>query len=220
MKIREGLFITFEGGEGSGKSVQSKNLRDFLENQGFDVVLTREPGGTVGAEEIRKIVLEGDIDRWDPKTEALLYLASRSDHWYKKIKPSLDKEKIVICDRFHDSNVVYQGICKGVDINILNSIVQYITDGRIPDRTYLILVNPQIGIARSLSRVGNTEIRLENMDMEFHQKVNDGFLKLSKESPERFLVIDGNQTISEISRIIEEDVLRILDRKRLECRIN
>ena len=208
--LKTGLFITFEGGEGSGKSLQSKKLKDFLESSGYDVVLTREPGGTIGSEEIRKILLTGEIDRWDSTTEALLYLAARSDHWHKKIYPSLLEGKIVICDRFHDSSIVYQGICKGVDINFLNSIFTYITSGRYPDRTYLINISPEIGLKRSFEKPNNIETRLENMGIEFHNKVYNAFLDLSAQNQERFFNIDGNKTISEISDIIINDISKIL----------
>ena len=116
------MFITFEGGEGAGKSIQANLLKDFFIENNADVILTREPGGTVLSEEIRKILLTGKSDKIMPLTEALLYLASRADHWERKIKPALRKGKIVISDRFHDSSVVYQAICKGVDISLLNTI--------------------------------------------------------------------------------------------------
>ena len=210
MNTKRGLFITFEGGDGSGKSVQSKILYDSLASKGLDVVLTREPGGTTLSETIRGMVLTGETDKWDPKTEALLYLAARADHWHRKIKPSLNLNKIVICDRFHDSSVVYQGICKGVDINLLNSILSNITDGRFPDRTYLISIDPEIGLKRSLEKAGNVETRLEKMGVEFHRKVYKAFLEIAAANSSRFLNIDGNASINEISEIIEMDVSKIL----------
>ena len=212
MTTKNGLFITFEGGEGSGKSVQSKILAEFLKAKGYDVVLTREPGGTIGADEIRKLVLTGETERWEPKTEALLYLAARADHWHNKIKPSLDEGNVVISDRFQDSSIVYQGICKGVDISLLDMIYSYITGGRQPDRKYLLSVDPEIGIKRSLARAGNTETRFENMNLEFHKKVHDGFMKLAQKNSKRFLTIDGSGSIEDISKIICEDVEQIFER--------
>ena len=209
--IKGGLLITFEGGEGSGKTVQSKLLADFLKKKGYDVILTREPGGTEGATEIRKIVLTGSADRWGPIPESLLYLAARADHWEKLIKPALNNGQIVISDRFHDSSVVYQGICKGVNVEFLNTIYKNITNGKLPDRTYLVSVNPEIGVKRSLSRAGNTETRFENMKMDFHQKVYAGFLKLAEESNGRIKVIDGEKKIEEVSKEIKADATKFLE---------
>ena len=206
-KINGGLFIVFEGGEGTGKSTQSKILHNFLTKQGFETVLTREPGGTVGAEEIRDLLLFGEAERWDETTEALLYLAARANHWNRKISPLLNEGKIVISDRFHESSVVYQGFCRGVDIDFLNSIFQYITKNKMPDRIYLIMVEPKIGVARSLARDGNQETRFENMDIDFHKKVHEGFQKIYEKNKERFLYIDGSQTVQQISDIIIKDIV-------------
>ena len=200
------FFITFEGGEGTGKSVQANLLKDFLIESGKDVVLTREPGGTELAEEIRKALLIGDPEKMDPLTESLMYLSARSDHWNQKIKPSLSAGKFVISDRFHDSSLVYQGVCKGVDIDFLNLIFEKITSDRKPDRTYLIDLDPRIGIARSFSRESNNETRFEKMDMSFHEKVRQAFLDLANQDTSRFLVIDGTLSIEEIQGIIKQDI--------------
>lgn len=203
------LFISFEGGEGTGKSIQAKMLSDFLISKGKNVIITREPGGTDLAEEIRKIVLIGDPEKLNPLTESLLYLAARSDHWLKKIKPSLDSGNIVISDRFHDSSVVYQGICKGVSHSILNQVFREITQGRSPNRTYLLDLDPKIGISRSLSREGNNETRFEKMDLKFHEKVREGFLNLAKSDKKRFRVIDASLSIDEIHSIIKNDIFNL-----------
>jgi dTMP kinase len=200
------MFITFEGGEGSGKSTQSLLLSQTLMKHGYDVLLTREPGGTPGAECIRDLVLTGAEDRWAPTTEALLYLAARADHWCRIIKPALDSSKIVISDRFQDSSVVYQGLCKGVSVEFLNGIYQYVTDGVFPDRTYLLSVDPEIGIERSISREDNLETRFENMYIDFHRLVFQNFLKIAEDNP-RFRVIDGNRDINVIGREIYRDFL-------------
>ena len=204
------LFITFEGGEGSGKSIQTKLLQDFLISQKKNVILTREPGGTDLAEEIRKIVLIGDPEKLNSLTESLLYLAARSDHWFKKIKPALDMGNIVISDRFHDSSIVYQGICKNVNSVILNQIFLEITKGKLPNRTYLLDLDPKIGISRSLSREDNNETRFEKMDIKFHEKVREGFLKLAENDRKRFFIIDGALPIDEIHDIIKKDILNLL----------
>ena len=203
-----GLFITFEGGEGSGKSLQVKLLGKFLESIGKKFELTREPGGTPLAEKLRYIVLTGDADKLDPVTESLLYLGARSDHWVRKIKPELDAGKTVISDRFHDSSIIYQGFCKGVSIELLNSIFLAITNGRIPDRTYLIDIDPKIGVKRSMARKENNETRFEKMDISFHEKVRENFLKLAN-SDKRFMIIDGSQSIDAISELIKKDILEL-----------
>ncbi len=203
------MFITFEGGEGTGKSTQAKLLHDFFVEDGFDVVLTREPGGTPLAEEIRKVLLTGEPGKMDAMTEALMYLAARADHWARKIKPALDAGKIVICDRFHDSSLVYQGICKGVDIGLLNVIYNGITNGRVPDRTYLIDLAPEVGIARSLAR-GNSETRFEKMQLAFHEKVRNAFLELAHQYPDRYLILDGTLSVREIQKKIEEDARKFV----------
>ena len=199
------MFITFEGGEGTGKSVQAGLLKDFFLSAGVDVVLTREPGGTPFAEEIRKTLLTGEPDKITPLTEALMYLVARADHWERKIKPALNAGKVVISDRFHDSSVVYQGICKGVDINMLNMVYSYITNNQEPDRTYLIDLEPEIGLARSLAR-DNSETRFEKMDISFHRKVREAFLELAHKYPNRYLVLDGSLPIAAIQELIRNDL--------------
>jgi dTMP kinase len=205
---KRGFFITFEGIDGSGKTIQSKLLFDYLTSKGIDVILTREPGGTNGAEQIRSIILTGSVNRWEPITESLLFLSSRSDHWLKKIKPALDNGKIVICDRFQDSSVVYQGICKGVDIKFLNYIYENVTNNRQPDKTFLIDIEPNISISRSIARE-NSETRFEKIDMSFHEKARESFLKIAKQN-ERFTIIDGNKPIGKIREIIAQKTLDII----------
>ena len=192
--MSNGLFITFEGIDGSGKTVQSKLLYEYLVSRGIDVILTREPGGTKGAEEIRNIVLRGSEDRWAPITESLLYLAARSDHWLRKIKPALDEDKIVISDRFQDSTIVYQGLGKNVSLSILEDIYKEFMKNRQPDLTFLIDVSPEVSVRRSLRRKGNKETRFENMNMEFHKKARMSFLRLAEDNS-RFVKIDGTLSI-------------------------
>lgn len=205
--LTKGIFITFEGGEGSGKSVQCKKLAESLTKLGHQVLLTREPGGTDGAEKIRSLVLSGDADRWDPLTESLLYMAARSHHWTNVIKPALDLGKIVISDRFNDSSIVYQGYCKNVDINFLNSIYTQITGGIYPDLTYILSIPPEIGIKRALKRPeNNDETRFEKMDITFHDKVLNCFLDLAK-TDKRFVLVDGNRDINTIQNEIFENFM-------------
>ena len=200
-------FITFEGGEGTGKTVQAKLLKEFLIETGRDVVLTREPGGTPLAEEIRNMLLTGEPEKIEPLTESLMYLAARSDHWKRKIKPALDANKIVISDRFHDSSLVYQGACKGVNISFLDSVLSLITEGQKPDRTYLIDLDPELGIARSLAKDSNCETRFEKMDLSFHEKIRRAFLDQARREKERFLIIDGALSIEQIHEKISQDIL-------------
>lgn len=199
------MFITFEGGEGAGKSIQASLLKDFFISSGIDAILTREPGGTLFAEEIRKTLLTGEPEKIPPLTEALMYLAARADHWERRIKPALNAGKVVISDRFHDSSVVYQGFCKGVDINVLNTVYSSITNDNMPDRTYLIDIEPEIGLARSLAR-NNSETRFEKMDISFHRKVREAFLDLSRKYADRYLVLDGSLPISEVQKLIRADL--------------
>ena len=203
------MFITFEGGEGTGKSTQAELLKDFLVKNGKDVILTREPGGTPLAEEIRQILLTGKPGKMDAMTEALMYLAARADHWVRKIKPALDAGKVVICDRFHDSSLVYQGVCKGVDVGLLNAICNGITHERVPDRTYLMDLAPETGIARSLSR-RNLETRFEKMNVAFHKKVRQAFLDLAHQYPARYFIIDGILSVREIQEKIKEDAKKFI----------
>jgi dTMP kinase len=215
-KKSSGFFITFEGGEGTGKSVQSSILCEKLKAKGFSVVLTREPGGTEGAEEIRKLLLVGDEDKWGIQAESLLYLASRADHWEKVIEPALSLGKIVIADRFHDSSVIYQGYCKGVPKWFLNNAYRMITGGRLPNRTYLIDIDPKIGIKRSIEKnnnENNNEVRYENMDIDFHNNVRKGFLNMAN-NDKRFLIVDGHKEQSVIADEIYSDIAGILGIRR------
>ncbi|MDR1234046.1 MAG: dTMP kinase [Holosporales bacterium] len=206
-----GLFITFEGGEGCGKTLQSKQLFDWLKTIELSAVLTREPGGTQLSESIRKLVLIGEIDKWDPVTEALLYLAARSDHWNKKIKPIITSGGIVICDRFQDSTTIYQGKCKGVGSSMLTSVFSEITGDMFPNRTYLLDVPAKIGIQRSVSRDGNKETRFENMDLSFHEKVRSSFLELAQQNTDRFIVLDGTLNPNEIHKQIQNDFKKLTE---------
>ncbi len=214
LKMDKGIFITFEGGEGSGKSTQIKLLKEYFEKQGKQIVLTREPGGSEGAEEIRNLLLKGGTDRWDKKTEILLFLAARRDHLVKKVWPELESGKIVLSDRFHDSTVAYQCFGYGYDKAIeqdISMLYQFISDGFKPDLTIVLNIDPEKGILRSKNRLGNDEQRFELMDLSFHQNIQKAFLTLAEKEPERFIVINADQSIEEIH-------LEII--KKLEERLN
>ncbi|MEO9517666.1 MAG: dTMP kinase [Paracoccaceae bacterium] len=194
----KGVFISFEGIDGSGKSTQARMLRDHLVEQGQDVVLTREPGGSPGAEEIRALVLQGDPDRWSAETELLLFTASRRDHLERLIDPSLQAGNIVICDRFADSTRLYQGLSRG-DLRAKVDVLHDLMIGREPDLTILIDMDPETGLTRALGRQG-TEERFEGMGLDMQRKMRAGFLDLAKASPNRFRVINGDQQIDDVQK--------------------
>lgn len=201
----KGLFVSFEGIDGSGKSTQARMLRDHLAQDGQDVVLTREPGGSPGAEEIRALVLQGDPERWSPDTELLLFTAARRDHLERLIEPSLSAGKTVICDRFADSTRLYQGLSRG-DLRAKVDALHDLMIGREPDLTLLIDMDPEIGLARAMGRQG-VEERFENMGLELQRKMRAGFLDLAKAHPGRFRVIDGNRSPEDVQR----DVIATLE---------
>ncbi len=199
-----GRLITFEGGEGGGKSTQIRHLAAHLAEHGIDVVMTREPGGTEGAEAIRSLVTEGAQDRWSPLTEALLFLAARHDHVSRLIKPALAEGRWVLCDRFIDSTRVYQGIAGTLGLDLINRLHQTIFDDLAPDLTLLLDVPVETGLAR---RRGSGEInRFDQMVTEFHETVRAGFLDLAANEPERFAVIDAGLGEDEVSRAIGQVV--------------
>lgn len=184
-------FITFEGIDGSGKSTQARLLADALRAAGTDVVLTREPGGSPGAEEIRNLLLTGDTDRWSAMTEILLFTAARRDHLEKTVLPALDAGKIVISDRFADSTRVYQGATRG-DLRPTVDALHKLTIGREPDLTFIIDMDPAIALRRGLAR-SSGEDRFEDMGLSFQETLRHGFLTLARDNTDRCVVIDGNR---------------------------
>jgi len=199
-----GLFITFEGIDGSGKSTQVGLLADHLRDLGREVVLTREPGGSPGAEEIRALVLQGDPDRWSAETEILLFTAARRDHLEKTIAPALAQGKVVLCDRFADSTRMYQGISRG-DLRPVVDQLHSLMIGKEPDLTLIIDMDPATGLSRALSRQGSEE-RFEGFGQELQTKMRDGFLSLAREFPDRCRVINGNAPIEDVARSIANAV--------------
>ena len=189
--VTPGRFITFEAIDGSGKSTQARMLADRLRATGGDVVLTREPGGSPGAEEIRKLVLEGDPDKWSAETEILLFTAARRDHLEKTIQPALAAGQTVICDRFADSTRLYQGITRG-DLRGLVDQLHSLMIGREPDITFIVDMEPATGLARAKGRQGSEE-RFEDFGLELQEKMRAGFLELAREFSDRCIVIDGDR---------------------------
>lgn len=196
-----GLFISFEGIDGSGKSTQARLLTEALRAQGRTVVLTREPGGSEGAEQIRRLVLEGKTDRWSPETEILLFTAARRDHLEKTIRPALQRGDIVITDRFADSTRIFQGITRG-DLSDTVNRLHDLMIGVEPDLTLLIDIDPDEGLRRATARAGS-EMRFEDMGLAFQQKARAGFLALAARH-DRFRIIDGAQSPEQVAH----DVLR------------
>lgn len=198
-----GLFISFEGIDGSGKSTQARLLAESLRALGRDVVLTREPGGSKGAEEIRALVLEGDPDRWSAETELLLFTAARRDHLERLIRPALQASQIVITDRFADSTRIYQGTRSGDQQGLVDQLHDLMI-GQEPDATFLIDMDPDLGHARAKGR-GGSEERFEDFGAELQHKMRAGFLELARRNADRFHVIDGTRSIEDVAA----DVLAI-----------
>lgn len=186
-----GRFITFEGGEGSGKSTQVGRLVETLIARGLDVVRTREPGGSPGAEDIRALALNGAAERWSPMTETLLMYAARSDHLERTIRPALARGAIVICDRFSDSSRAYQGAGGGVDAGFIESMDAAVVGETQPDLTLIFDLPVEIGLERALAR-GGADLRFESKGLEFHQRLREGFRRVATEHPERCRIIDAS----------------------------
>jgi len=197
------MFITFEGGEGSGKTTQIQLLKDYFESQDRDVVVTREPGGTVEAEKIRELLVQRDGGNWTPTAEALLFFTARHMHVETKIKPALKSEKIVICDRFTDSTIAYQGYGHEFDLDILKQI-QHVSIGDFqPDITLILDIDVKSGLARAGDRMqgddnSNTEDRFERMKINFHENLRQGYLTIAKQNPDRCCIVNAGQSIEDV----------------------
>ena len=210
-----GRFITFEGGEGGGKSTQTRLLQDALASNGIESILTREPGGSAGAEEIRELIVTGSPDRWDPLTELCLLYAARRDHWLKVIKPKLEQGIWVISDRFADSSIVYQGYAGDIDIDTVLNIHNVVLGEVWPDLTIVLDLPPELGLERSYKRDtanNSKDTRFEKRELHFHNLLREGFQYLHSKSPDRICVIDGSKTIKEV----EIEVFSIIKNRFVE----
>ena len=200
MRNKKSLFITFEGIEGSGKSYQSKKLYKFLKKKRFNVLHTREPGGSPGAEKIRKIILTGEIKKFSRRTDTLLYLASRNEHFEKKIKPSIIKKKIILCDRFIDSTIAYQVYGSGENKLFVDNIHNYILGNYRPDITFVLKVNINKAFKRIAKR--KKKNRYDKFTKNFYSKVQKSFLKIAKKNKSRYIVLDNSKDDDSVEKLI------------------
>ncbi len=194
------MFITFEGGEGSGKSTQVKLLADKLKAQGVNVLVTREPGGTPQGEAIRNILVHGDPDSLSPEAEALLNYAARDLHLRELIRPALALGQTVICDRFMDSTRAYQAYAGGVALDLIDMLEAKIVASTIPDRTLIFDLDPELGLARAQTRGGAD--RFERKGLVFHQKLRDAFLKIATQNPSRCRLIDASLSEEKVAHLV------------------
>jgi len=214
-----GKFITFEGPEGGGKSTQMRLLAEYLAAEGIEHVTTREPGGPPISEQIRTIILNPDNPAMTDLTELLLILASRAQHTEEFIIPQLEAGKMVLCDRYSDSTMAYQVYGNGYDYEQTQKLCNMASRGRVPDRTYLLDIDPELGIGRSRavhkddSPTGQVD-RMESKNMKYHRRVREGYLELARKYPERFLTLDATGPIEEIHDEIVMDIKRILRENR------
>lgn len=207
--VTRGKFITFEGGEGAGKTTQARLLVETLRARGLDVVQTREPGGSPGAEAIRNLVVAGDAERWSARTETLLMYAARSDHLERTIRPALDGGQWVVCDRFADSSRVYQGAGGGTPASLIEALDAAIVGGDQPDLTLIFDLPVDVGLERAFGR-GLFETRFESKGLEFHQRLRDGFLDVARRHPERCVVIDATGEVDQVAARLWSVVERLL----------
>jgi dTMP kinase len=213
--VTRGRFITFEGGEGAGKSTQVRLLTAALAGQGRDVLATREPGGATGAEEIRRLLVSGAPNRWDGVTEALLHFAARRDHLARTVWPALDAGRWVVSDRFADSTMAYQGYGHSLGREPIERLYAVAVGNFAPDLTLILDIPPEAGVTRAHAR-RDGEDRYERMDLGFHQRLRAGFLEIAAREPQRCVIIDASGTVDEVhAAILKAVVDRLPDRSPL-----
>jgi len=196
-----GRFITFEGGEGAGKSTQIRLLSDALEKAGYAVLQTREPGGSPGAEEIRALLVTGDGDRWTGMTEVLLHFAARADHLERVVRPALSEGKWVLCDRFVDSSMAYQGVAQSLGKDVISDLTNLVVSTTMPDLTLILDLPVADGLTRAGAR-GEGEDRYEKMGQAFHEALRQAFLDIATDAPDRCKVIDATADINAVQQAI------------------
>lgn len=205
-----GLFISFEGGEGSGKTTIAKMIKEQLEKEGYKVTLTREPGGVDIAEKIRNVIVDVNNSSMDKKTEALLYAASRRQHLVEKVIPALNNNEIVICDRFIDSSLVYQGIARGIGIDEVYQMNLFATENILPKRTIFFDIKPELGLERIYANKNREINRLDLESIEFHNKVYEGYLLLCDKYDQRIKKIDASLDIDSVYQQVLSIIREIL----------
>lgn len=202
----KGLFITLEGGDGSGKTTVMRQMEQVLREQGVEFVTTREPGGIEIAEKIRDIILNPQHTAMDARTEALLYAASRRQHLAEKVEPSLDQGVTVLCDRFLDSSLAYQGYARGLGMDEVLEINLFATKGRFPDLTFYLDITPEAGLARIASSQSREVNRLDMESLQFHQKVREGYLLIAEMYPERIRIVDASRSKEQVAAEIRRQL--------------
>lgn len=208
------MFVTIEGPEGSGKSSVTKEVVKLLEQEGYEVVLTREPGGTPIAEQIRNVILDKENTKMDGMTEALLYAASRRQHLVEKVWPLSKEGKIIISDRFLDSSLAYQGGARGLGIDKILALNQFATDGYYPELTLLFDLDPRIGLARIAANKGREVNRLDLEKIDFHDSVRNTFLELAKRFSDRYVVLDASKPFEEVVK----DAYNAIKNRLAQCK--
>lgn len=208
--MKRGIFISVEGGEGVGKSTQISALASKIRDYGHDVIISREPGGTDGAEVIRQLLLSGSANRWEPRTEAMLFAASRSDHVARLIEPALASGKWVIVDRFLDSSRAYQGGGSGLSDGELLELHNIGSNGLLPDRTLILELPPEIAAARAADRDGATSDRIGGRDANYHAAVANAFRKMALQDPDRIKLIDATGTKDEVAAKMKHAIVDFL----------
>ncbi len=201
-----GQFITFEGGEGSGKSSHARDLAESLRKKGTDVLLTREPGGSPGAEDIRTLLVTGTAGRWSADAETLLIYAAREAHLRETIRPALQRGDIVLCDRFMDSTRAYQGFAGGGDMELIETLERLVVGKTRPQLTLILDVDPELGLKRAKGRANNAEDRFEKKGLDFHRRLRQGFHAIAAQDPQRCRIIDSSRPYAAVA----DDIWRLV----------
>jgi dTMP kinase len=207
-----GFFVTFEGGEGAGKSTQIARLAETLRARGHEVVVTREPGGSPGAEAVRHVLLSGAAEPFGPKMEALLFAAARSDHVEQVIRPAVERGAIVLCDRFIDSTRVYQGVTGGLDPEFVRTLEDVTVNGMVPDMTLILDIDPALGLKRAAARRGAADAdRFEKETLDTHQRRREAYLAIAADEPDRCIVIDASGEAGQVEKMVTAAVLAAIE---------
>ncbi|MCM3667128.1 dTMP kinase [Mesobacillus subterraneus] len=210
--MANGIFITIEGPDGSGKTTIIQMLAENLEREGFEVIATREPGGIEIAEQIRKVILDPDNTEMDSRTEALLYAAARRQHLAEKVRPALEKGKIILCDRFVDSSLAYQGHARGLGIDEVYSINEFAIEDMMPELTLYFDIAPEVGLERINKNKGREVNRLDMEKLDFHQKVREGYLILADRFADRIVKIDASKELQAVYKQAEAKIKSLLNK--------